>query len=274
MKTILVDPSRCIQCCNCQNACKDEHCDNDWSPIAAKQGTGQFWVKVHESQAGEGSRMELTRVPILCQHCESPACLAACADGAIYKRADGIVIIDPVKCSGCGACQKACSYGVIFENAESGIFQKCTLCAHLLDAGWEKPRCVNACPVDALVFVDEEDLTDENLYAPLERLYPEKGTEPRLAYVNLPKPFIAGAVYSPQENLCLEKVDLTLVGQVTGQAYYARTGMLGEFRMSGVKPGIYALTIEKDGYDTKTISRLDLRTSLNVGEIRLMKSPY
>ncbi|MCL2826042.1 MAG: 4Fe-4S binding protein, partial [Eggerthellaceae bacterium] len=137
MKTILVDPSRCIQCCNCQNACKDEHCDNDWSPIAAKQGSGQFWIKVYETQRGTGSRMRLDRLPVLCQHCEDPACLKACGNDAIYQRDDGIVIIDPTKCKGCGKCREACGYGVIFFNGELGISQKCTMCAHLLDAGWE-----------------------------------------------------------------------------------------------------------------------------------------
>ncbi|MCL1798362.1 MAG: carboxypeptidase regulatory-like domain-containing protein [Eggerthellaceae bacterium] len=273
MKTILVDPSRCLQCCNCQNSCKDEYCDNDWSPLAAKQGPGQFWIKVHETQSGTGSRMRLDRVPILCQHCEKPACMNACPNKAIHQRDDGIVIIDPAKCKGCGSCKAACGYGVIYFNDEAGISQKCTMCAHLLDAGWEKPRCVNACPVDAISYVDVGELTDVDMYAPLERMYPELETKPRVAYVNLPMPFVAGAVYSPNEDLCLEKVDLHLEGQATGIAYCAQSSMLGEFRIEGVQPGIYALTFSKDGYDTKTISRLDVRDGLNVGDVGLIKTP-
>ncbi len=273
MKTILVDPSRCIQCCNCQNACKDEFCDNDWSPSASQQGSGQFWIRVHENQAAAGSRMRLERTPVLCQHCENPVCLAACVQDAIYKREDGIVIIDPDKCNGCGSCAEACHYGVIFKNDDSGIFQKCTMCAHLLDEGWDQPRCVTACPVDALTFIDEEDQIEENLYAPLERFHPEYGTNPRVAYVNLPKPFIAGAVYSPADDLCLEKASITLEGQVNQEIRNTETGIMGEFYIDNVKPGIYAMTIRKDGYDTKTITRLDLRGALNAGEIRLMKTP-
>lgn len=272
MKTILVDPSRCIQCCNCQNACKDEHCDNDWSPTAAPQGPGQFWIKVHESQAADGARMRLNRVPVLCQHCENPACEAACPNGAISRRDDGIVLIDPERCQGCGACRDACPYDVIYENTERGISQKCTMCAHLLDAGWERPRCVTACPSDALSFVDEDDLAMENLTAPLERLHPEYDTAPRVAYVNLPKPFVAGAVYSPAEDLCLEKVNLELVGQANGAYYLGRTGLMGEFRIEGVEPGFYTLNLEKDGYDAKAIASLDVREALNAGEIKLVKS--
>jgi len=217
--------------------------------------------------------MKLNRVPVLCQHCEDPACLSACKNDAINQRDDGIVIIDPTKCKGCGLCKEACGYGVIYQNAESGICQKCTMCAHLLDAGWEKPRCVNACPVDALSFIDADELTDENMYAPLERLCSELETNPRVAYVNLPMPFIAGAVYSLNEDLCLDKVDLYLEGQATGLGYCAQSGMLGEFRIEGVQPGIYSLTLCKDGYDTKTILRLDVRDGLNVGDISLIKSP-
>ena len=47
MKTILFDASLCNGCYGCQMACKDEHCGNDWSPIAAEQPlTGQFWYLI------------------------------------------------------------------------------------------------------------------------------------------------------------------------------------------------------------------------------------
>ena len=216
--------------------------------------------------------MRLNRVPVLCQHCEHPSCMAACAHDAIRQREDGIVLIDPTRCTGCGACREACGYHVIFANEGLGISQKCTLCAHLLDAGWDRPRCVTACPADALSFVDEEELATENLTAPLERLHSEVGTSPRVAYVNLPRPFLAGAVYAPAEDRCLEQARLTLAGQANGRVYRGATGILGEFRIEGVEPGFYALTVEKDGYDAKTISSIDLRTAVNAGEIRLMRT--
>ena len=42
MKSIIVDLDRCNGCFNCQIACKDEHCDNDWRPIAAPQHTANI----------------------------------------------------------------------------------------------------------------------------------------------------------------------------------------------------------------------------------------
>ena len=121
MKTILVDPSLCIQCTNCQISCKDEHTDNDWTPIAAPQAKGQFWIRIDERETGSGSRMRLERTPVLCQHCENAPCIAVCPNNAIYTRPDGIVIIDPVACKGCGTCRAACPYDAVFKNPQLGI---------------------------------------------------------------------------------------------------------------------------------------------------------
>lgn len=271
MKTILVDVDRCVQCCNCQIACKDEHCGNDWSPIAAKQADGQFWVRIDQKEVSSGTRTRLVRMPILCQHCESPACMAACTHDAIYQREDGIVIIDPTKCQGCGDCQAACPYGVIYENAEAGIFQKCTMCAHLLDEGWEQPRCVTACPADALRFVDEADLEPQNFSASLEKLHAEEGTKPRVTYLNLPRPFVGGEVYAPREDICLEDVRVTVREMVTGEVRMTSTNNYGDFSVEGLTPGFYALTFEKEGYFPKTISNVDVREPLNMEEIALYR---
>ena len=51
----------------------------------------------------------------------------------------------------------SCPYRVIFWNEAANIPQKCTFCAHLLDDGWSEPRCVEACPTEALVFGDLDD---------------------------------------------------------------------------------------------------------------------
>ena len=53
MKVIKFDANRCNGCYNCQIACKDEHCGNDWSPIAKPQpDTGSFWCRVEERERG------------------------------------------------------------------------------------------------------------------------------------------------------------------------------------------------------------------------------
>lgn len=106
------------------------------------------------SSQGEG-----TYVMHRCQHCDNAPCMKAAPD-AVYKREDGLVIIDPVKAEGKRELVDACPYGAIFWNEELSIPQKCTGCAHLVDEG-ELPHCVDVCPHEALRFGDEEDFADE-----------------------------------------------------------------------------------------------------------------
>jgi Fe-S-cluster-containing dehydrogenase component len=268
MKTILIDPDRCMQCCQCQNSCKDEHGDNDWSPITKPQGRHQFWVQVREKEVGSGTRMKLYRVPVMCQHCANAPCVKA-AEGAMYRREEGYVLIDPEKAKGKKALVDACPYGAIYYNEELDIPQKCTMCAHLLDMGWDRPRCVSACPADALSFVDSENLTWDNMYAPLERLNPEFGTNPQIAYVNLPKPFIAGAVYDPKADKCLVNVKVKGTHMVTGKSWETRSDNYGEFRLWKLDPGYYTVSFDLEGYSYKEIAKIDARTFPNLEDVKL-----
>ena len=150
-KVFCVDVAKCNGCYNCQLACKDEHVDNDWSPYAKPQPEiGQFWCKVQENVGGTIPKVKIHYISQLCNHCEKASCMDACKRDAIYRRDDGLVLISPEKCDGCGDCVKGCPYEAIYFNDELKIAQKCTGCAHLLDNGYKLPRCVEACPTDAL----------------------------------------------------------------------------------------------------------------------------
>jgi Fe-S-cluster-containing dehydrogenase component len=200
MKVFIQDVSKCQGCYGCQIAYKDEHCGNDWSPYAKPQPeTGQFWRKITEVVRGTRPKMKVSYIALMCMHCDSAPCMEACLNGAIYKRDDGLVIIDPNKCSGRKLCIDACPYGVIYFNQNLKIAQKCTGCAHLLDRGWpiKEPRCADACTISALRFGDESNFSTE--IANGERLPPNSGDTPksRVYYLNLPKKFIAGTVYDP-----------------------------------------------------------------------------
>ena len=108
-KVMIIDLSICNGCHNCQIACKDEHVGNDWTPIAKPQpDTGQFWNKVVNLERGTVPKVQVTYHHSICQHCEDAPCISACNVNAIYRREDGIVIIDPEKCRGNQLCMEAC----------------------------------------------------------------------------------------------------------------------------------------------------------------------
>ena len=85
-------------------------------------------------------------------------CIEAAPD-AVYKRDDGLVIVDPVKAKGNRGLVDACPYGAIYYNEELDVPQKCTGCAHLVDAG-ELPHCVDVCPHEALRFGDDLEVME------------------------------------------------------------------------------------------------------------------
>lgn len=271
MKTILIDAGKCIDCRNCQIACKDEFCDNDWSPLAAKQGSRQYWIRIVNEEAGQGERVRMERVPLLCQQCKDAPCMKASEGGAAYRRQDGIVIIDPEKAKGQRKIMDACPYGVIYWNEKLDIPQKCTMCAHLQDAG-KQPRCTTACPTDALTFIDADDLANEELLPqPLEKLYPQYGTDPQIIYQDLPKPFIGGEVCNGNGQKCLADVVIEATHQVTGQVFGAVTDEFGDFWLKGLEPGFYTVAFMKDGYAPKTLSNVDANASVNVEAVKLFE---
>ena len=111
------------------------------------------------------------------------------------------------------------------------------------------------------------------MYAPLEHLHSEYETNPSVAYVNIPKPFIAGEVYSPTEERCLDDVSLTLVNESTLQKWNAKTDYFGEFKIEDISDGSYTLILDKEGYEGKRIERLEVHGALNAGSIALYRTP-
>ena len=271
MKAMVVDVARCNGCHNCQVACKDEHVGNDWAPYARPQpNTGQFWARLEERVRGSVPKVKVAYTLHICQHCRNAPCMSACKQDAIYRREDGAVLIDPGRCKGEKHCLEACPYGVIFFNEGLQIGQKCTWCAHLLDKGWKVPRCVDACPTAALKFGEEAEYKD--LIARAELMKPEAKAGPRVYYLGLPKRFIAGAVFDPDEDECLQGATVTLTDSGNAKKVTSTlTDQFGDFWFEGLEPGRYSVLIEKKGYAARKLAAVDTDSDVNLGDLAMRK---
>lgn len=150
-----VNSDACSGCRTCQVACKDAH------DVRA----GLHWRRVIEVQAGgwalRGGTWATDAVAyylsVACHHCQTPVCGQQCSTNAIWKRPDGVVLIDDSRCTQCRKCENDCPYGAIRWDAPSNAVRKCTFCVEDLDAG-RPPVCVTACPNRALDYGDREEL--------------------------------------------------------------------------------------------------------------------
>jgi Fe-S-cluster-containing dehydrogenase component len=267
-KVFTVDVSKCNGCYTCQTACKDEHVDNDWTPYAKPQPEiGQFWVKLQENVGGSAPKVRSHYIPEFCNHCDKPFCVYACESRAIEKRDDGLVIIDPEKCNGCDMCIGACPYSAIYKNDVLNICQKCTGCAHLLDAGEKLPRCVEACPTDALNFGEFDEMQDFIVGSTVRK--PETGAGPGVYYRNIPGKFIAGTLFDPVE----QEVVIGARCRATngGKTWEVVTDDFGDFWFNDLAMGKYDVVIEAGGYEYKTFPGVDATSDVNLGDIPLKK---
>ncbi len=252
---MVIDIAKCSGCYNCFLACKDEHCGHDYPGYSAAQPmTGQFWMNIIEKERGQYPKVKLAYIPVPCRHCEDAPCVRSARDGAVYRRPDGIIIIDPEKAVGQEQIVSSCPYGVIYWNEEKNLPQKCTLCAHLLDEGWKEPRCVEMCPTGALAFGDLDDPDSEvsRLIASgaAESLHPEYGLKERVVYTGIPKKFVAGTVVCGDTDECTEGAAVTLTGN--GKQTTIKTDIFGDFEFEGLADNAdYTVKIEAKGYKPK-----------------------
>lgn len=268
MKAFVYDAARCNGCYSCQIACKDEHVGNDWMPYAKPQpDIGHFWLKMGQKVHGQVPKVKLEYTLSLCNHCADAPCMAA-APEAVYRRDDGLVIIDPEKAEGMRELVDACPYGSIYWNEELSLPQKCTGCAHLVDSG-EEPRCVGICPTGALRFGDEEELAEE--IARAEARGAEAATGPRVYYLNAPKLFISGDVWDAEANEVIEGASVTLVSS-DGTRLESKSDDLGDFWFRQLDEGAYGIVVEAAGYETRRMDGIDLTESLNVGDFPMARN--
>lgn len=175
------DQSRCYGCQACAAACKDW---NGLDPGPEK------WMCVYEWETGTFPAPRIHTLAFPCAHCENPACLAACPEGAIFKEERyGAVLVDRDRCAGCRKCQEACPFGApkFASDDEGEKMGKCTMCIDRLEQG-EQPQCALSCPMRALDFGPLEQLIETYGDArTLEGMPEAEGLAPSMVFKPMPE---------------------------------------------------------------------------------------
>ena len=241
---LIVDVARCDNCRVCFLAVKDEYVGNDFPGYSAAQPAQRHnWLDIRRQERGSYPLVEAHFMPVMCNHCDDAPCLEAARDGAVRKRPDGIVIIDPVKSRGQRQIVDACPYGAVCWNEEQQIPQAWPFDAHLLDAGWTRTRAEQACPAGVFRTLKLEDAQMQQLQAAegLEVLQAGRGTRPRVYYRNLhlmTKCFVGGSLVRRVGGVeeCAEGVEVVLT-QGGREAGRTTTDTFGEFKIDRLEPG-------------------------------------
>lgn len=166
-----IDPSRCIGCNACVEACSE--CE-----------THAGISMIHLEQIQRGDTVQTT--PIICMHCDEPACAAVCPADAIKKTADGVVqsSLKP-RCIGCSNCVFACPFGVPKYDAQIDQMMKCDMCYDRTSVGL-KPMCATVCPSGALFFGTPQEIAEQRNGTPVNEFI--FGTKKVTTKVNLMMP--------------------------------------------------------------------------------------
>jgi len=235
---MIVDVSRCDNCRNCFLAVKDEHIGNDFPGYAASQPEHEHsWLDIERQERGSYPIVDAHFMPVMCNHCDDAPCMKVAKDGAIVKRADGIVIIDPEKSKGQKEIVDACPYGAVYWNEEKQIPQAWIFDAHLLDDGWTQTRAEQCCPTEVFrsVKVEDQEMQRRKAAEGLEVLQPELETKPRVYYKNLylmTGCFVGGTVTAIVNGVeeCAEGAQVILK-QNGNEVARATTDTFGEFKL-------------------------------------------
>jgi len=273
---LVIDVARCENCHNCVLATKDEYMDNRFPGYSASHPRhGNEWIRIDRKVRGAVPLVDSAYLVSLCNHCDDAPCIKA-AGGAIRKREDGIVLIDPELAKGKKDLVNACPYGHIHWNEEETLPQTWPFDAHLLDSGWTEPRCAQACPTEAIKAfkLSDAEMASKAQSEQLQVLQPELGTKPRVYYKNLHrfnKAFIGGSVVAPiaGRDECIEGAKASLKRSTTlvAEAY---TDQFGDFKFDNLPldGASYTLAIDHPMFGSSELS-VTVSESVYLGEIHL-----
>ncbi|MFC3052868.1 4Fe-4S dicluster domain-containing protein [Kordiimonas pumila] len=275
---LVVDVNLCTGCQNCVVATQDEYMNNDFKGYSKPGAAGVTPLSIEHRVRGTGSMVDAQHVPKMCNHCDDAPCIAA-SDGAIYKRPDGLVIIDPDKAVGRKNLVSTCPYGMIKWNDEQNVPQAWNFDAHLLDSGWKAPRAVQSCPIDALkaLHISDSDMEKAIAVEKLVVLQPELNTKPRVYYKNLSaflSHFIGGNVSGTRDGEAenIEGATIALLQNSTPLAE-TLTDAFGDFKFENLHDTStgYSISINHPDYTSQIIEVSGILAESKVLDISLSR---
>jgi len=149
-KFVSVDPSKCTGCGICEYACTLEKGETIWNPIRSR-------IRVVRMTP-------LFNFALACRFCEDAKCVKACPEKALVQSENtGIIMLKEKQCKGCDWCVQACDHGGITIHPDTGKATTCDFCGG-------DPKCVEACPEEALETITTDEEAEQRFSGALERL--------------------------------------------------------------------------------------------------------
>ncbi|WFU51322.1 4Fe-4S dicluster domain-containing protein [Sinorhizobium terangae] len=274
---LIINVGRCENCHNCVIANRDEHVGNEFAGYSAPApAVGDSPIRILRRTQGSAPMVETTYLPVMCNHCDDAPCMRRAGD-AIRKRDDGIVIIDPVKSRGRKDIVRSCPYGAIVWNEEQQVPQTWFFDAHLLDQGWDRPRCQQSCPTDVFeaVKLDDAVMQKKAETEGLKVLKPNLATKPRIWYRGLERwetCFIGGSVSAELAGVvdCVQGAEVTL-SQGGKRLAKATTNDFGDFALDGLLGDGSTYRVEVSHANGSAWRDCVLSESIYLGELRLAR---
>ena len=203
---MVVDLDRCNGCGACLVACAVE---NNVPPPLPNENERTSITPMRVYRLANG--VQTAFIPVMCQQCgDHPPCATVCPQQAVEIDADtGIVSQMPQRCLGCRYCMTACPYHARYFNWSDpvwpagmettlnpdvaprmrGVVEKCNFCHGRLQEARSKaaaagskeynyvPACAEACPSQAIAFLDLKTMKPEG-----SRMLERIGTDPKIYY--------------------------------------------------------------------------------------------